>query len=193
MTTAPNTAIIPDWDGGSQTALPSVTGGTQEFQPYPVRELKTSPPLTGITKDLKLESSDRVTPIDAITIGELPYKDADRSTTVLESLIGELRGWRLLAANWDGEGADVPDARSLKEAVAFARLLGEKDALPEPMLHASGHAGLFWKNFGLYADIEFLGDNRIAYYIERRGDKHKGVVKFDSRNMPDVFQVLLPA
>lgn len=121
------------------------------------------------------------------------YDEPDRLTTLPEKIAGELRSWGLLSANWDGEGAAVPDARSLKEAVSFIRLLGEGDPLPEPMLHGSGHAGLFWKDDSLYADIEFLGDGRVAYYIERQGDKHKGVLKFDSQNMPTVFPALLRA
>lgn len=137
----------------------------------------------------RVEQATSIAPIHSTT----QCDDTDRPTTSLEKLVGELRGWQSLTANWDGEGAAVPDAKSLKEAVSFVRLLGERDPLPEPMLHASGHAGLFWKDDNLYADIEFLGDRRIAYYIEHQGDKHKGVVKFDSQNMPAVFPALLPA
>ena len=122
-----------------------------------------------------------------------PNDESDRPTTSRERLIGELRSWGLLTANWDGEGAAAPDARSRKEAVSFVRLLGEDDTLPEPMLHASGHAGLFWKDDSLYADLKFLGDGRVAYYIERQRDKHKGVLNFDSKKMPAVFPALLQA
>lgn len=118
---------------------------------------------------------------------------ADRQTTLRERLIGQLRSYRSLLANWDGEGAAEPNARSLRDAVLFVRLLGENDPLPEPMLHASGNVGLFWKDEALYADIEFLRDGRIAYYIERQGDKHKGVVDFNSKKMPTVFPVLIQA
>lgn len=114
-----------------------------------------------------------------------------RPTTLHETIIGELRRWNLLEANWDGEGAERPVSRSLQEAVSFVRLLSDWNLLPEPMLHADGHAGLFWKNDGLYADVEFLGDGRIAYYIERQGDKHKGVLKFDTEKLPAVFPTLL--
>lgn len=134
----------------------------------------------------------RMTSIDPI-LYVAQYGDSDRSTTLPEKIVGELRSWSLLSANWDGEGAAAPDAGSLKEAVSFVRLFGEGDTLPEPMLHASGHAGLFWKDDNLYADIKFLGDGRVAYYIERQGDKHKGVLKFDSQKMPAVFTTLLRA
>ncbi|MBI5116475.1 hypothetical protein HZA56_08385 [Candidatus Poribacteria bacterium] len=130
-----------------------------------------------------------ITPISNLIQSDEP----DRPTTLSEKITGELRSWSLLSANWDGEGAVTPDARSLKEAVSFVRLLGEGDTLPEPMLHASGHAGLFWKDDNLYADIKFLGDGRVAYYIERQGDKHKGVLKFNSQKMPAVFPTLLRA
>jgi hypothetical protein len=114
-----------------------------------------------------------------------------RQTTPAEHVIGELRRWSLLSANWDGEDALAPVEASLKEAISFARLMLERDDV-EPMLHASsGRAGLYLKNNSLYADIEFYGDTRVAYYIERSGGKHKGVVHFDSKTMPSVFDALL--
>ncbi len=120
------------------------------------------------------------------------YKDIARPTTQLEKLIGELRELNFLKADWDGEGAAAPSVLSLKEAVSFARLL-DGIALPEPMLLASGHTSLYWNEGDLYADIEFLGDGRIAYFIKKHGDKHKGVLAFDSQKMPAVFQTLLQA
>ena len=114
-----------------------------------------------------------------------------RPTTTLEQLMGEIRSWALLEANWDGEGAVAPIARCIKNAVSFIRLLPDNITLPEPMLHASGNTGLFWGDGGIYADIEFLHNGRIAYYIEQNGDKHKGAINFDSENLPPVFSVLL--
>ena len=102
-----------------------------------------------------------------------------------------LRRWALLNENWDGEGAGAPIPASLQDAVAFVGLLKTDDAPPEPMLNATGRAGLYWKDAGLYADIEFLGDGRLAYYVERNGDKHKGVLSFDAKYIPTVLSVLL--
>lgn len=123
---------------------------------------------------------------------EINKVQGDRATTDQERLIGEIRRWILMGANWDGEGAIPPAAPSLEESVAFVRLLENIAELPEPMLLSSGHAGLFWKTDNLYADLEFLGDGRIAYFIEHEGEgKHKGVIKFDSEKMPAVFPALL--
>lgn len=116
----------------------------------------------------------------------------ERLTTQHEKLIGEIRSWSLLGADWDGEGALAPSAQSMKEAVSFTRLLSDV-TLPEPMLLASGHVALYKNESDLYADIEFLGDGRIAYFIKRNGDKHKGVLTFDSQKMPAVFPALLSA
>jgi hypothetical protein len=122
----------------------------------------------------------------------LKYEDAaSRQTTFQEQLIGEIREWNLLDSNWDGEGACAPDAQSIKEVVAFIRLLTNDNPLPEPMLLASGHAALYWHENDLYADIDFLGDGRIAYFIKRNDDKHKGVFSFNTQEMPTVFQALL--
>ncbi len=114
-----------------------------------------------------------------------------RSTTTREQLMGEIRSWALLKADWDGEGAAAPIAGCIKNVVSFIRLLPDDISLPEPMLHASGNTGLFWGDGGIYADIEFLHNGRIAYYIEQNGDKHKGAINFDSENLPPVFSVLL--
>lgn len=116
----------------------------------------------------------------------------ERLTTQHEKLIGEIRSWSLLSADWDGEGALAPSAQSIKDAVAFSRLLSDV-VIPEPMLLASGHVALYKNESGIYADIEFLGDGRIAYFIKRDGDKHKGVLTFDSQKMPAVFSALLSA
>ena len=116
----------------------------------------------------------------------------DRLTTAHERLIGEIRSWGVLGADWDGEGALAPSATSIIEAVSLSRLFSEADYI-EPMLLASGHVSLYINENGLYADIEFLGDGRIAYFIKRHGDKHKGVLTFDSQKMPAVFQALIEA
>ena len=127
-----------------------------------------------------------------IKASEAPIAQGERATTAMEKLIGEIRRWALLSANWDGEGAAAPSVASLKESVAFVRLLGDARELPDPMLLSAGHVGLFWKTDKVYADLEFLGDGRIAYFIEQEGEgKHKGVVRFDSEKMPAVFPALL--
>lgn len=116
----------------------------------------------------------------------------DRLTTPREEAIGNLRGWSSLEKNWDGEGANIPNPTSLKDAEYFIDLLGKGYSIPEPMLLANGRAGLYWDEDGLYADLEFLGDGRVTYFIEHRGEgKHKGVVQFRRGEMPPVFAALL--
>lgn len=111
--------------------------------------------------------------------------------TQKEKLTNEIKDWSLLDDDWDGEGGLKPVSQSIKEAIMFVALLDEKIILPEPMLLSSGHISLFWNEDNLYADIEFLGDGRIAYFIKKNGDKHKGVLEFKSQKMPPVFTALL--
>lgn len=119
--------------------------------------------------------------------------DSGRETTAREYAIGEIRGWASLPANWDGEAAAAPNLRSLKEASTFLCLLEHDGPMPDPMLLASGRAGLYWNDGSLYADLEFTGDGWITYYIEQLGKgKHKGAVVFDGNGLPPVFSALLP-
>lgn len=128
-----------------------------------------------------------------LSIEDRTYIRCPRPTTVAESIVGELRQLALLEKNWDGEGAVAPVSVSLKSAVSFVRSLGADQPIPTPMLHGNGLAGLFWEEPALYADLEFLENGHVAYYIERLGGKHKGVVPFDSKQMPDLFSILIRA
>jgi hypothetical protein len=123
---------------------------------------------------------------------EYDFAVIDRETTPLELAIAEIRGWSLLDADWDGDGASAPDAGSLLGASSFVCVLPKGHVTPEPMLHSSGRAGLFWHEPSSYAHLEFLGDGRVAYYIEREEDKHKGVVVISPDEVPPLLLNLLP-
>lgn len=114
-----------------------------------------------------------------------------RPTTQYERTIAELRNWHTLTNNWDGEGSSAPLVATLRSAEKFTGLLGGAITAPEPMLNATGRAGLFWDRPGLYADLEFYPNNKIAYYIEKNGDKHKGTVAFQEEQLPAMFAFLL--
>ena len=117
--------------------------------------------------------------------------DIARSTTDMEKVIGELREWAFLKSNWDGEGANAPSIGSIKEAVKFVRLINDSAEMPDPNLLASGNISLFWNTESLYAEIEFLDKNRIAYFIKNNEDNHKGIISFGSEKMPAVFTSLI--
>lgn len=123
--------------------------------------------------------------------------DRARATTDREHAIAEIRRWRNLQTNWDSEGAAAPVLGSLLDASDFACALESRHLTPEPMLHTSGRAGLYWRTADLYADLEFLGGGRIAFYYEKNGssgtDRLKGVVHFDGTNLPGVLEPLLRA
>jgi hypothetical protein len=149
------------------------------------RDMVPMPQSTIVAMPLLREAAAQTLSADVI------YLDAkNRETTPKEHTIGELRSWKSLAAGWDGDRAQPPQPASLLDAVKFVKLLSDS-APAEPMLHASGFAGLFWKAVNYYADLEFLG-GRIAYFVEKDGGKHKGVVNFDAKEMPAVLKAILP-
>jgi len=120
------------------------------------------------------------------------FVEATRQTTESEKIIGELRQWQFLNEDWDGEDASAPIAQSIKNAVDFVGLIRDSADLPQPMLHATGNVSLYWNDKGLYVDIEFLSDGRLAYFIKTVNEnRHKGVLSFDAERMPDVFSTLI--
>lgn len=145
----------------------------------------------GVRKRAGESSVSNIQLVSATNEGCFHNLAAARQTSPVEKLVGEMRRWSLLSADWDSEGACAPILSSVRQAETFVRLLNNTIPLPEPMLHANGRTGLYWNDGQLYADLEFLEDGRMAYFIERNGDKHKGVLKFDSSEMPSVFSTLL--
>lgn len=117
---------------------------------------------------------------------------ADRKTTDRELAIAEIRSWRLLEEDWDGEGALKPNLQSVLAASNVVCSLPNSVEIPAPMLHSTGRASLLWRSEAHYAHIEFLGSDRVAYYIERGPDKHKGVVGVILDQLPQLLLDLLP-
>lgn len=131
---------------------------------------------------------------DSSPLGNQLFSDVlGRETSATEKVVGELRRWAALSVDWDGEGADAPNKQSLKAAADFIRLLPTAISDAEPMLHANGHAGLYWNQNNLFADLEFVDDGRIAYFIRHSEDKHKGLLHFDGALVPSVLSTLLEA
>lgn len=131
--------------------------------------------------------------LSATTQGyDLNLNKYTRSTTDYEKIIGEIRSWILLENDWDGEGARQPSEKSIKDAVSFMHLIKESVELPEPMLHANGNVSFYWNDKGFYADLEFLGNGRIAYFIKTKNDdRHKGTLSFNSIEVPAVLSTLI--
>lgn len=154
-----------------------------EQAPRPIQKTTSVAPA-----ELKINSS---TAIATLVDPRFYFEDIARPTTEIEKVIGELREWSFLKENWDGEGAYSPSISSIKQAVEFVRLISDNAALPEPTMLASGHVSLYWNIQNLYADIEFLGDQRIAYFIKNNEDKHKGVLSFNAKKMPPVLSTLV--
>ncbi len=144
-----------------------------------------------------LKNTGALTSIAQGSISELPSVDmnlvnaAVRETTEVEKIVGELRRFFSLKDNWDHDGALAPIHTSLRQAISFVRLWETEEIPLEPTVNANGRAGLCMNEDRLYADFEFIGDTRVAYYIERDQDKHKGVIYFDEKKLPNLFKDLL--
>src|SRR5262249_3177694 len=157
--------------------------------------VRPSPERTQVEVDL--ESAETIGGLNrgtttALAAGMPAPTIADRPTTAAEAAVGIIREMALVADNWDGEGGKAPSPPSVDQAVRFVFLLTDDIPIPEPMLMADGTIGLYWNDEGLYADLEFLGDGRITYYVERGlADKDKGVAPFDGKLLPKKLHALL--
>lgn len=143
-----------------------------------------------------LKSSGLSSSIAQNSFNELPVdvnfvNIVERETTDIEKIVGELRRFSALKDNWDHDGALAPIQSSLRQAISFVRLWEGEDIPLEPTVNANGRAGLCMNDEHGYADLEFIGDKRVAYYIERNEDKHKGVIYFDEKKLPNLFKDLL--
>ena len=156
-----------------------------------IRHIDTGTAVAAYLNVTDTNDIDIVTTITSSPVAIADLIQVDRPTTACEQVIGELRSQKFLANNWDGEGAHAPDFASIEEAVSFLNGLTEEQPVPEAMLHASGHAGLYWNEGDLYADIEFTGNGRLTYYIESGKDKHKGTVEYTKGGIPPVLATLL--
>lgn len=118
--------------------------------------------------------------------------DQPRATTDAEQAIGELRAWKLLGENWDGEQSLAPNQTSISQAIAFIYALEPRMPLPEPVLHSNGRAGLFWETAELTADLEFYDDGRVTYFVQKsERSKHRGVEIFTGEQLSGIFRALL--
>lgn len=99
--------------------------------------------------------------------------------------LAELQEFRGLNAGWDGEGADKPNQRAIRDAMRFVLLAGTLGAHLEPSLHVDGSVLLELAEGGA---LQFAGDSRITYAFLGKG---RGVADFDGAAIPEaVLQAL---
>lgn len=113
--------------------------------------------------------------------------EAAISTTALTSadvLVGRLLSLGELEEDWDGNGASKPAAASIKAAKSFARSLSPESIIPKATLLADGNAVLYVSNHGLYAELEFPGDETYSYYIRRGTEECFDEAKLDAQGLP---------
>jgi hypothetical protein len=182
--------------GGHLLALAALTASSATVQPDIPSVIRLTDKGTAAASfipslyTVNLESNLIRGTLSSLSIAE--PTQVDRQTTPSEEVIGQLRAWKFLGENWDGEGANIPNSLSIEEAVAFVNALTDDYPVPEAMLHPSGRAGLYWNERSLYADLEFTGEGNIPYYVEQTGTgKHKGAVVFAKGKIPPVLATLL--
>lgn len=110
-------------------------------------------------------------------LAEQPKTQADRT-------IAQLIRFQNLDDDWDGSGAARPLSQSIKDARRFIRSLAPESVIPRATLHADGHAVLLLHGANLYAELEFLGQNRISFYARRDGQEWGDEFSFNGGALP---------
>lgn len=114
---------------------------------------------------------------------ELPRLNTSPSRA--DAAIAQLLRLEKLDADWDGSDAAKPLDYSIKDARLFIRMLSPESIVPRATLHADGHAILFVREPDLYAELEFLGNNKIGFYARRGEQKWGDEFSFDGRSLPE--------
>lgn len=136
------------------------------------------PPLLFNATDIANSGTD--TKLAAVEISSLNTAQSNADAT-----IGQLLRLGQLEADWDGNDAAKPLDYSIKDARTFLRSLSPESVIPRATLHADGHAILFVREPDLYAELEFLGGNKIGFYARRGKDKWSDEFSFNGRSLPE--------
>ncbi len=105
--------------------------------------------------------------------------------TAADTVVAQLIRMEKWDANWDGAGADKPLGFSLRSARDFVRALAPESVVPQPALHADGHAILFLRGSNVYAELEFLEGKRIGFYARRGEQEWADEFDFDGYTLPE--------
>jgi hypothetical protein len=104
--------------------------------------------------------------------------------TAADIAVGQLLRMAAWDEDWDGNQAAKPLGFSFRQAREFIRALSAESTVPRPALHADGHAILFIRRPDVYAELEFLGDQRISFYARRGEQEWTDEFSFAGRPLP---------
>ncbi|MDE0101794.1 MAG: hypothetical protein OXN89_05390 [Bryobacterales bacterium] len=92
----------------------------------------------------------------------------DRLSKEEADLRAEIQAYASLTDNWDGEGAAAPPAQAVRDAIEF--LGGRPDGIPLPLPEVAsiGDVGIYWDEDGIFAEVQFGGDQAYSYYAQRK-------------------------
>ena len=83
-------------------------------------------------------------------------------------LRAEIQSYANLTNNWDGEGAAAPPDQAVKDAIAFLDSRPDSIPLPLPEVASIGDVGIYWDEDGIFAEVQFGGDQAYSYYAQRK-------------------------
>ena len=80
----------------------------------------------------------------------------------------EIQAYASLTDNWDGDGATAPAAQAVQDAIEFLNGRPHRIPLPLPEVASIGDVGIYWDEDGIFAEVQFGGDQAYSYYAQRK-------------------------
>lgn len=89
----------------------------------------------------------------------------------MEGLLQELKHFRLFKNNWDGEGAEAPQAELVDNAIDFLNFLQNQRILPPPTRVVASPVGniiLEWQfEYDVYLEAEIVEPFQVEWMLEQ--------------------------
>lgn len=114
------------------------------------------------------------------------HKAIDSSRMEKEAkIISEIKYYSSLEDNWDFYGGVAPSVVTIKDAISFIFALPSDIDLPKHSVSGRGKIGLYWKGEEYSASALFIGNGRVSFYANCKGEEVFGDEEvFDVNNIP---------
>ncbi len=136
-----------------------------------------------ITRTIRVHENSTLT--DPVLLTEHSLHSGDAVPAHLVEALEELLSYQSLEPGWDGPESIAPSRELIQNVRQLLLALPRTAKIPEPMVSADGHVGLFWHDKDIYMSVDFFEVPRYRYYGKTGEYEISGVRFFDGRSVPE--------